>query len=99
MTVESDLEKYLREIKRIGSSLDQSMKAAAADMDRLGREALKDATEMAKVGGKEAEQALLRLEQELKEGGPNIRREMDDVQRRLEEVASRLEQDLKRFLK
>ena len=75
------------------------MRSAASDMDRLGREALQEATENAKRGAKEAEQALLRLESELKKGGPNIRKEMEDLSRRLGETVSRVEQEIGKRLK
>lgn len=95
----SELEKYLREVKRIGSDLDRAMRLAAADMDRLGREALNEAAQNAKLGGKEAEQALLRLEKELKEGGPSIKKEMEDLQRRMSEAATKVEQEIRRHIK
>lgn len=95
----SELDRYIREMKRIGSDLERAMRSAGSDMDRLGREALNEAAENAKRGGKEAEQALLRLEQELKAGGPNIRKGMDDLQQRMNEVAIRVEQEIKRRIK
>ena len=99
MENESELDRYLKEIRRIGNDLDVAVRSAASDMDRLGREALRDAAENAKKGGKEAEQALLRLERELKEGGPNIRKEMEDLQRRMNEAVARVEQEIKRHIK
>jgi hypothetical protein len=95
----SDLDKYLSEIKRIGADLEQAIRKAASDMDRIGRDVLNDTVENARLGGKEAEQALLRLEKELKEGGPHIKKEMDDLQRRMNETASRVEQEIRRRLK
>ena len=94
----SELDKCLREIKRIGADLEKAMRSAASDMDRLGREALNGAVESAKVGGKEAEQALLRLEQELRQGGPNIKKEMEDLQHRMNEAVTRVEREIKKSL-
>jgi len=94
--MESDLDKYVKEIRRIGGDLERALRAAAQDLDRLGREALTEAAMNAKQGGKEAEQALLRLERDLREGGPNIRRGMEELQRRMNEAAAKLEEELKR---
>lgn len=95
----NELNRYLQEMKRIGKDLDKAMRAAAKDMDRLGRDALKDAENNAKLGAKEAEQALLRLEQDLKDGGPNIKKEMEDLQCRMTEMAARVEQEINRRIK
>ncbi len=67
--MEGDLERYLRDIRRVGEDLEKAVRAAAKDLDRLGREVLEDTAANAKLGGKEAEEALLRLEKD-QEGGP-----------------------------
>jgi hypothetical protein len=92
----SDLERYMREIRKVGEDLERAMRAAAQDLDRLGREVLDDTVTNAKLGGKEAEEALLRLEKDLQEGAPNLRREMDLLLKRLSEAAARVERELDR---
>ncbi|HNU35108.1 MAG TPA: hypothetical protein PKJ15_00785 [Methanomassiliicoccales archaeon] len=92
----SDLEGYMREIRKVGEDLEKAMRAAARDLDRLGKEVLGDTVTNAKLGGKEAEEALLRLEKDLQEGAPNLRREMDLLLKRLSEAAARLERELDR---
>lgn len=95
----SDLERYMREIRQVGEDLEKALRSAAKDLDRLGREVLDDTVNNAKLGGKEAEQALLRLEKDLQEGAPNLRREMDLVLKRMGEAAARVERELNRFEK
>jgi len=95
----SELEKYLHEMKRIGSDLEKVMRSAAGDIDRLGRDAVKEATENAKKGGVEAERALRRLEQEWKEGGPTIKKEMEDLQHLMNETVAKVEREIKKYLK
>jgi hypothetical protein len=92
----SDLERYIQEIRQVGENLEQAMRSAAQDLDRLGREVLGDAVANAKLGGREAEQALLRLEKDLQKGAPNLRREMDLLLKRLNEAAARVERELAR---
>lgn len=95
----NDLERYMREIRQVGEDLEKAMRSAARDLDRLGREVLDDTVNNAKLGGKEAEQALLRLEKDLQEGAPNLRREMDMVLKRIGEAAARVERELNRLEK
>lgn len=95
----SDLERYMREIRQVGEDLEKAMRSAAKDLDRLGREVLDDTVNNAKLGGKEAEQALLRLEKDLQEGAPNLRREMDLVLKRMGEAAARVERELRQLEK
>lgn len=95
----SDLEHYVLEIRKVGEDLERSMRHAAHDLDRLGKEVLGDTVTKARLGGKEAEEALLRLEKDLQEGGPDLRREMDLLLKRFGEAAARIEQELKRFEK
>ena len=95
----SDLEHYMREIRQVGEDLERAMRSAARDLDRLGREVLDDTVTNAKLGGKEAEQALLRLEKDLQEGAPNLRREMDLLLKRVGEAAARVERELNRLEK
>jgi len=95
----SDPERYAREIRKVGEDLEKAMRSAARDLDRLGREVLDDTVTNAKLGGKEAEEALLRLEKDLQEGGPNLRREMDLLVKRLGDAAARVERELKRLEK
>lgn len=92
----SDLERYMQEIRKVGEDLEKAMRSATKDLDRLGREVLGDTVSNAKLGGKEAEEALLRLEKDLQEGGPNLRREMDKLLKRLGEAAARVERELDR---
>lgn len=92
----SDLERYMMEIRKVGEDLDKAMRSAARDLDRLGKEVLGDAVHNAKLGGKEAEEALLRLEKDLQEGGPNLRREMDLLLKRMGEAAARVQRELNR---
>lgn len=92
----SELERYIQEIRQVGENLEKAFRAAAQDLDRLGREVLGDAVANAKLGGKEAEEALLRLEKDLQEGAPNLRREMDLLLKRLNEAAARVERELDR---
>ncbi|OPX63732.1 MAG: hypothetical protein A4E30_00583 [Methanomassiliicoccales archaeon PtaB.Bin215] len=92
----SDLERYMQEIRKVGEDLEKALRAAAQDLDRLGREVLGDTVTNAKLGGKEAEEALLRLEKDLQEGGPNLRREMELLLKRLNEAAARVERELDR---
>jgi len=92
----SELERYMQEIRKVGENLEKAMRAAAQDLDRLGREALGDTVTNAKIGGKEAEEALLRLENDLQQGAPNLRREMDLLLKRLSEAAARVERELDR---
>ncbi len=93
----SDLERYMREIRQVGEDLEKAMRSAARDLDRLGREVLDDTVTNAKQGGREAEEALLRLEKDLQEGAPNLRREMDLLLKRMGEAAARVEKELKRL--
>lgn len=95
----SDLERYMREIRHVGEDLEKAMRSAARDLDRLGREVLDDTVTNAKQGGREAEEALLRLEKDLQEGAPNLRREMDLLLKRMGEAAARVEKELKRLEK
>ncbi len=92
----SDLERYMQEIRKVGEDLEKALRAAAQDLDGLGREVLGDTVTNAKLGGKEAEEALLRLEKDLQEGGPNLRREMELLLKRLNEAATRVERELDR---
>ncbi|NLX46789.1 MAG: hypothetical protein GXY70_01255 [Euryarchaeota archaeon] len=94
--MEGDLERYLREVKRVGEDLERSMRSAALDLERLGREVLDDTVSDAKLGGREAEKALLRLERDLQEGAPNIRREMESLLNWLNEAVARVERELDR---
>jgi len=94
--MERDIERYMKEIKRVGENLEKAMRAAAKDLDRLGREALGDTVTNAKLGGKEAEEALLRLEKDLQEGGPNLRREMETLVKRMNEAVAKAERELNR---
>jgi len=55
---------------------------------------LGDTVTNARQGGKEAEEALLRLEKDLQEGGPNLRREMDLLLKRMNDAALRVEREL-----
>jgi hypothetical protein len=86
----------MQEIRKVGEDLEKAMRTAARDLDRMGREVLGDTMSNAKLGGKEAEEALLRLEKDLQEGAPNLRREMDLLLKRLGDAAARVEQELKR---
>ena len=95
----SDLERYMQEIRQVGEDLEKAMRSAARDLDRLGREVLGDTVTNAKLGGKEAEEAFLRLEKDLQEGAPNLRREMDLLLKRMGEAAARVEKELKRLEK
>ncbi len=90
----SDMERYLLEIRKVGEDLEKAMRSAARDLDRLGREVLGDTVTNARQGGKEAEEALLRLEKDLQEGGPNLRREMDLLLKRMNDAALRVEREL-----
>lgn len=92
----SELERYMQEIRKVGEDLERAMRASAQDLDRIGREVLGDTVTNAKLGGKEAEEALLRLEKDLQEGGPNLRREMDQLLKRLGEAVARVERELDR---
>jgi len=92
----SEFERYLLEIRKVGEDLEKAMRSAARDLDRLGREVLSDTVTNARQGGKEAEEALLRLEKDLQEGGPNLRREMDLLLKRLNDAALRVEHELDR---
>ncbi len=92
----SELERYLQEIRQVGENLEKAMRSAAQDLDRLGREVLGDTVSNAKLGGKEAEEALLRLEKDLQEGAPNLRREMELLLKRLGEAAAKVERELDR---
>ncbi|MHC1679680.1 MAG: hypothetical protein AB9860_00295 [Methanomassiliicoccales archaeon] len=94
--MQSELERYMLEIRKVGEDLEKAMRSAALDLDRLGREVLGDTVTNAKQGGKEAEEALLRLEKDLQEGAPNLRREMDLLLKRLGDAAARVEQELTR---
>jgi hypothetical protein len=94
--MQSELERYMQEIRKVGEDLEKAMRTAARDLDRMGREVLGDTMSNAKLGGKEAEEALLRLEKDLQEGAPNLRREMDLLLKRLGDAAARVEQELKR---
>ena len=94
--MEGDLERYLRDIRRVGEDLERAVRTATKDLDRLGREVFDDTAANAKLGGKEAEEALLRLEKDLREGGPNVRREMETFINRLNEAATRVERELER---
>ncbi|GEM_PF-1142181 len=95
----SDLERYMLEIRKVGEDLEKAMRAAAQDLERLGRDVLGDTVTNAKQGGKEAEEALLRLEKDLQEGGPNLRRETEILLKRFNEAAARVERELKRLEK
>lgn len=95
----SELERYMQEIRQVGENLEKAMRSAAQDLDRLGREVLGDTVSNAKLGGKEAEEALLRLEKDLQEGAPNLRREMELLLKRLGEAAARVERELDRSKK
>jgi hypothetical protein len=95
----SDLERYMREIRQVGEDLEKAMRSAARDLDRLGREVLGDTVTNARQGGREAEEALLRLEKDLQEGAPNLRREMDLLLKRMGEAAARVEKELNRLEK
>lgn len=97
--MEGDIERHVKEIRRVGENLERAVRTAAQDLDRLGREVLEGTVTNAKLGGREAEEALLRLEKELQEGGPNIRKEMDNVLRRLSDAAARVERELERLKK
>jgi len=88
------MERYLLEIRKVGEDLEKAMRSAARDLDRLGREVLGDTVTNARQGGKEAEEALLRLEKDLQEGGPNLRREMDLLLKRMNDAALRVEREL-----
>ncbi len=92
----SEIERYRLEIRKVGEDLEKAMRSAAQELDRLGKEVLGDTVTNAKQGGKEAEEALLRLEKDLQEGGPNIRREMDLLLKRLGDAAARVEKELNR---
>ena len=92
----SELERYMQEIRQVGENLEKAMRSAAQDLDRLGREVLGDTVSNAKLGGKEAEEALLRLEKDLQEGAPNLRREMELLLKRLGEAAVKVERELNR---
>ncbi len=92
----SEIERYRLEIRKVGEDLEKAMRAAAQELDRLGKEVLGDTVTNAKQGGKEAEEALLRLEKDLQEGGPNLRREMDLLLKRLGDAAARVEKELNR---
>ncbi len=92
----SELERYMQEIRQVGENLEKAMRSAAQDLDRLGREVLGDTVSNAKLGGKEAEEALLRLEKDLQEGAPNLRREMELLLKRLGEAAAKVERELNR---
>jgi len=94
--MQSEIERYMQEIRKVGEDLEKAMHAAAQELDRLGKEALGDTVTNAKLGGKEAEDALLRLEKDLREGGPNLRREMDLLLKRLGDAAARVERELNR---
>lgn len=94
--MQSDLERFRLEIRKVGEDLEKAMRAAAQELDRLGKEVLGDTAANAKLGGKEAEEALLRLEKDLQEGGPNLRREMDQLLKRLGDAAARVEKELDR---
>ncbi|MHC1710472.1 MAG: hypothetical protein AB9819_08725 [Methanomassiliicoccales archaeon] len=94
--MQSELERYRQEIRKVGEDLDKAMRTAAQELDRLGKEVLGDTVTNAKIGGKEAEDALLRLEKDLQQGGPNLRREMDQLLKRLGEAAARVERELDR---
>ena len=98
-TEDDELDSYLKELRRIGTDLEKAMHVAVRDIDRLGRDALKDATENAKKGGKEAEEALLRLERDLRNGTPSIRREMESVRRHLDETFENIEKEIRRGMK
>ncbi|KAF5030321.1 hypothetical protein DSECCO2_639330 [anaerobic digester metagenome] len=95
----SELERYLKEVRRVGEDLEKAMRAAARDLDRLGRDVLDDTMVNAKKGGKEAEDALLRLEKDLQKGAPDLRREMDLLWKRFNEAAARVESELNRLEK
>ncbi len=95
----SDLERYMQEIRQVGEDLEKAMRSAARDLDRLGREVLGDTVTNAKLGGKEAEEAFLRLEKDLQEGAPNLRREMDLLLKRMGDAADRVEKELNRSKK
>ena len=95
----SEFERYLLEIRKVREDLEKAMRSAAQDLDRLGREVLSDTVTNARQGGKEAEEALLRLEKDLQEGAPNLRREMDLLLKRMGEAAARVEKELKRLEK
>ena len=90
----SEFERYLLEIRKVREDLEKAMRSAAQDLDRLGREVLSDTVTNATQGGKEAEEALLRLEKDLQEGGPNLRREMDLLLKRMNDAALRVEREL-----
>ncbi len=94
--MEGDLERLMQDLRRVGEDLEKAMRTAAQDLDRLGKDVLDDTVANAKIGGKEAEDALLRLEQDLREGAPNLRREMDLVLRRMGEAAAWVERELSR---
>lgn len=95
----SDPKRYVREIRKVGEDLEKAMRSAARDLDRLGREVLDDTVTNAKLGGKETEEALLRLEKDLQEGAPNLRREMELLLKRLGDAAARVEKEIKRLEK
>jgi len=94
--MQSELERYRQEIRKVGEDLDKALRTAAQELDRLGKDVLGDTVTNAKIGGKEAEEALLRLEKDLQQGGPNLRREMDLLLERLGEAAARVERELNR---
>ncbi len=94
--MEGDLERLMLDLRRVGEDLEKAMRSAAQDLDRLGKDVLDDTVANAKLGGKEAEEALLRLEKDLREGGPNLRREMELVLKRMGEAAAWVERELSR---